>query len=49
MAKSIRHECGGRAYVSGQKAVQGWNTYCCSRCGEVVKKWITAEMLKEGK
>jgi len=47
MYESTKHECGGIAYVAGNELRQGWNLFCCARCGETFYKWITAEMMKK--
>lgn len=44
---SILHGCGGKAHLTHDKLIAGWNQYCCGRCGEVFFRWITKQMLQQ--
>lgn len=43
--KAVKHICGGKANLVGNKLEHGWNEYVCTRCGKVIRKWITDEMI----
>ena len=45
--ESIRHICGGKATLVSNKLEHGWNEYVCTRCGKLIRKWITDEMIAQ--
>ncbi|MDU2065880.1 MAG: hypothetical protein E6713_13730 [Sporomusaceae bacterium] len=45
MYNAVRHECGGNAHLVGNKMQQGWNQFCCDRCGAVFFRWMTEKMV----